>query len=66
MSSHNNESNLMSRELLDYDDLRHAVLAAHGANLQAGMLERRSLEALIDLGILVHVGSGLDRGDLPR
>jgi hypothetical protein len=59
MSSHNSESKLMPPEPLDYEDLRHAILAARGENLQAVKLERRTLEALIELGILVHVGGGM-------
>jgi len=49
----------MPHEPLTYEDLRQAVLWAHGENLKAELLERRTLEALIDLGILVHVGGGL-------
>lgn len=59
MSSHNKQSNLMLPEPLTYEDLRHAVLWAHGDNLQADLIDRRSLEALVELGILVHVGGGL-------
>jgi hypothetical protein len=42
-----------------YDDLRQAVLAAHGETLAATLLDDRCLRALIDLGIMVRVGGGL-------
>jgi len=44
---------------LTYDELRQAVLAAHGENLAVELLDDRSLAALIDLGILVRIGGGL-------
>ena len=42
-----------------YDQLREAVLVAHGKNLAIELLDHRILAALIELGILVRVGGGL-------
>ena len=49
----------MQLPLLTYDQLRQAVLVAHGCNLAVEALDDASLAALIDLGILVRVGGGL-------
>jgi hypothetical protein len=59
MSLHNNESNAMSQPTLTYDQLRQAVLTAHGECLAVELLDAACLEALIDLGIVVRVGGGL-------
>lgn len=42
-----------------YEELKQAVLTAHGANLSATLLTDPCLEVLVDLGIVVHVGGGL-------
>jgi hypothetical protein len=49
----------MSLPPLTYDELRQAILAVHGENLAVELLDARSLQALIELGILVRVGGGL-------
>ena len=59
MSSHNNESNSMPLLPLTYDELRQGILTARGKNLAVELLDERSLQALIELGILVRVGDGL-------
>lgn len=42
-----------------YEDLRQTILAARGPNLAAGSVDEHCLNALIDLGVMVHVGGGL-------
>jgi len=45
-------------EPLAYEELRRAVLLCRSENIVAGTLDSESLEALIDLGIVVPVGEG--------
>lgn len=42
-----------------YEDLRQAILITHGPNLAAGALDDHCLYALVELGVLVHIGGGL-------
>jgi len=42
-----------------YDDLRQAVLAARGDNLMVGLIQSDCMQALVELGVLVHIGGGM-------
>ena len=48
----------MTPEPLTYEELQRAVLSCHGEIVVAGTLDDRSLQALIELGIVVPVGKG--------
>jgi hypothetical protein len=49
----------MNPILPTYESLRDAILAAHGPNLNATLLQNDCLQALVELGIVVRVGDGL-------
>ena len=42
-----------------YEDLSQAVVLLQAKNLTAGSLDEHCLSALVDLGVVVHVGGGL-------
>jgi hypothetical protein len=44
---------------LTYEELRQALLLCQGKDFAAGVLDDRSLQALIGLGVVVRVGEGL-------
>jgi hypothetical protein len=55
----NKQRNAMLLLPVTYDELRQAIMIAHGKNLAVELLNERSLAALIELGILVRIGGGL-------
>jgi hypothetical protein len=42
-----------------YEDLRQAVVLAQEKNLTAAAIDQHCLNALVELGVVVHVGGGL-------